>query len=378
MAFAVLLSGQDPCADIWSDECTALRRANPNCFDDNLTNRCAEAEQARVRALLGVPPIEDEAAAGVEVYRAFFVDGYGRDMPAVSFERRPNEAPKVVIYGVEGHRLSEPVAMETWETVSRRSLFAEAPPPHDTNRPVSTLGPGSPGNPGDEIEEVVICLHSWVATFESTMARDGTPMIRRRTEDSCQGGFTTAYAFEVAALAVSSLLACERLRPDDHRNDVARLQACLTLEGDTIAAGDLMNEKDDLPSPYWQRPVTAEAWRDWLGAGHAARIDWAGEVLVEPQGYYDTRPARPDLPQFLVQRATALAPFILRPARYVGENANRARIVGEISYPIGDPGASRSYMAADYSQVWIRSAGDAWRLDSWTVGAFNRHDVPED
>jgi hypothetical protein len=374
LAFAAALTGQDPCADIWSDDCTALRRANPDCFDDNLTDRCAAAEQARVRELLGMTSIEDEAAAGVEVYRVFFVDGYGRDMPTVSFERRPNEAPKVVIYGVEGRRRTSPVSMETWEMVTRRSRFAEAPPPSPPPPPSSPRAAAS----GEEIDEVVICLHSWVTTFEATMAHDGRSMIRRRTEDGCHGGLTMAYAFEAAALAVSSLPACERLTRDNHRNDVARLQACLILEGDSIAAAELFNEKDDRPRTLWNKPVTTEAWREWLGFGHAARIEWAGEAFAEPQGYYDSRPGRPDLPQFLVQRATVLSPFDVYPARYIGESANRARIEGQMRYSIGDPETSRSYMVADYSQVWMRTRGDAWRLDFWTVGTFTRYDVPED
>lgn len=377
LAFAAALGGQVPCADIWSDECRALRRENPDCFDDNLTDRCAAAEQARVRELLAMASIEDEAAAGAEVYRVFFVDGYGRDMPAVSFERRPNEAPKVVIYGEEGRQLTGPVSMDAWDTVARRSRFAEALPPRPASPPLSTLGREPPPGAGEAIEEVVICLHSWVATFEATMTHDGEPLIRRRTEDSCSGGFTMAYAFEAAALAVASLPACDRLKPEGHRNDVARLGACLILQGDLISAADLLNEKDDPPRAWRGEAVTATAWREWLGAGHAARIDWAGEVLTEAQGYYDSRPGRPDIPQFLVDRATALGPLGIYPARFVGETASRARIEGQISFQPGDPEDGRSYMAADYIQVWVRTPGDPWRLDSWTVGAFTRHDVPE-
>lgn len=377
LAFAAVLGGQVPCADIWSDECRALRRENPDCFDDNLTDRCAAAEQARVRELLGMASIEDEASAGVEVYRLLFVDGYGRDMPAVSFERRPNEPPKVVIYGTEGRRMTGPVSMETWETVTRRSRFAEAPPPRPADPPLTAPGGEPLAGPGQELEEVVICLHSWVATFEATMTHQGRPMIRRRTEDSCSHGLTMAYAFEAAAFAAESLPACDRLKPEGHRNDVARLNACLILHGDTISAADLLNEKDDPPRAWRGEVVSAATWREWLGAGHAARIDWAGEVLTEAQGYYDSRPGRPDLPQFLVDRATALGPLAIYPARFVGETASRARIEGQISFRIGDPDDGRSYMAADYVQVWIRSSGDAWRLDSWTIGPFARHDVPE-
>lgn len=365
LMMTLALAGQDPCAtDIWSDACEAERRARPDCFDDNLTDRCAADEQARVRTLLGVAPIEEEAAAGAEVYRVFFVDGYGRDMPALSFERRPNEPPKVVIYG-QGRQRSGPVSSETWERVVSRSRHAA--------RAITEPAP-KPDGPDD----IVICLHSWLATFEATSDYRGRPDIRRRTEDACHHGVTMEYAFELAALAVSSLPACDRLKAENHRNDVSRLAACLGLYGDAVAAADLFNEKADPPRGRLNDPVTAEQWREWLGSGHPGRIDWGGEVFVESQGYHSVRPEKPDLPQFLVRQAQAVGQFEVYQARYIGESANRVRIEGEIAYTIGDPDQSREYMAADYVQTWVRNPNGGWRLDSWVIGAFSLDRYPED
>jgi len=363
LMMSLALTGQDACAaDASSDACAAGWRARPNCFDDNLTDRCAEAEQARVRALLGMASIEEEAASGAEIYRAFFVDGFGRDLPAVSFERRPNEPPKVVIYGM-GRQRSGPVVARTWDQVVGRSRHAA--------KAISNAPPESDG-----VDETVICLHSWVATFEATTNDRGQAGIRRRTEGACQRGLTMEYAFELAALAVSSLPMCDRLKPENHRNDVARLAMCLMLEGDALAAADLLNEKGDPPRPQGAA-VTADQWREWLGSGHAARIDWSGETFAERQPYYRVRADKPDLPQFLVLRAEATGAFNLYAARYVGESVNRARVEGEITYVLGDPDESQVYMAADYVQTWVRTSEADWRLDAWTIGTFSTRRYPD-
>lgn len=353
-ALAAALAGQDP------------GEVSRHCLDDDHTNRCDAEVQAGVRALLGVASIEDEASTGAEVYRAFFVDGYGLDRPAVSFERRPNEPPKVVVYGIEGRRQTGPLSMQVWETVMRRSLFAEAAPP-----PSAPL----PADP-DLKDEVVVCVHAWVSTFEATVTHEGAPQVRQRTENGCLDGLTTAYAFELAALAVASLPACERLKPENHRNDIARLEACLILEGDTIAAADLLNDKDDPPRSRRGEAVTAEAWREWLGSGHAARIEWAGEVFAEARSY-PSGAERRDLSQFLVQREMELGSLQIYPVRYVGEGKNRALIKGQIAYLTGESSGGEHRMVADYSQIWFRMSDGPWRLDSWTVGAFTRHDDPE-
>lgn len=84
-----------------------------NCTDDNGRDVCAAEAQARRLERLGVTPAEVEAAGGVESYRAFFVDGYGRDMPALAFERRAGNGPVSVVYGFEGARMEAPVSPKT-------------------------------------------------------------------------------------------------------------------------------------------------------------------------------------------------------------------------------------------------------------------------
>jgi len=208
----------------------------PECLDVNDANRCDPEVQARVRALLGMASIEAEAASGAIVYRAFFVDGYGRDMPAVAFERRPGQSPEVVVYGEEGRSARAPVDYETWERVVREAEYAD--------RMLAPLSEPSGADPDEE--SVVICAHGWVQTVEvanGPRERFVEEPVRRRTESACDGALTTRYAFLLADLAVNQIPWCGRIDADTERNSVTRLATCLVLSGDRLTAADLYNER---------------------------------------------------------------------------------------------------------------------------------------
>ncbi len=318
-----------------------------NCLDDNHTDRCDAVEQARVRALLGAPAIEDEAAAGAEIYRAFFVDGYGRDMPAVSFERRNGEPPKVVVLGEEGARLEDWASAETWDAVVSASRLAD--------RVLIPLE----ANPDEE----VICLHSWVTTVEMANSRpdfDRVP-VRRRTEDACGGALTNRFAHLLADLALKGLPSCAVLDPAHSRNSVTLLETCLGLEGDTMAAAELWNQAR---IPYEN---TEAAWRTWLGYGNVQpRIDWAGEVVQETNfsRLGDTRPP-PDAAAFLKDRLGSVDFYSVFQNRVAASTSADALIDGVIQLRSGE-----QLRVASYRQVWRKEDGFDWQLATWTIEPF--------
>jgi hypothetical protein len=51
-----------------------------DCRDDSGLDRCDPENQRVMRSLYGAPAIEELAASGAEIRRAFFVDGYGKDV----------------------------------------------------------------------------------------------------------------------------------------------------------------------------------------------------------------------------------------------------------------------------------------------------------
>ena len=79
------------------------------CADDRGVDRCAEAQQRRMRDLYGVRSIDKHQAAGDQVRRIFYVDGYGRDLILISLVRAPGHDPMLwVHYPGEGGQRPAP------------------------------------------------------------------------------------------------------------------------------------------------------------------------------------------------------------------------------------------------------------------------------
>lgn len=326
------------------------------CLDDNHTNRCDAEEQARVRDLLGIASIEDEAASGAIVYRAFFVNGYGRDMPAVAFERRPGQSPEVMIYGPEGRSTRAPVSAEVWDRVTQEGRFAD--------RLIQPLEPAEPG--------VAICTHSWVQTVEIANApreRFGDDHIRRRTEDACGGGLTTRFAFLLADLAVEQIPWCHRLDAETERNAVTQLQTCLMLSGDRMAAAELYAER--LADIDWRGLADLEpiALRGRLmGVNSEVTLTWGGQVL-QTQSFSDRSVA-----SFLLARFADHPHLRFWPTGVEGVDPRSVQVrgVAEATTP------EDVRITADYTQTWIWDPyGLQWALSEWTVDAFEPVSPPE-
>lgn len=365
LMMSLALTGQDPCAtDIWSEACEAERLARPDCFDDNLTDRCSEAEQVRVRELLGVASAEAELAAGVEMYRAFYVDGYGNDLPAVTFERRPGAPPSVVVNGFRGRRLSGVVSAEVWNQVRRDARYVDR---QLTPRPIAEEG-------GD----VRICLHSWVVTVEvagPSSSDAPIPPLRRKTQDTCEEGLAAQYAFGLATAALEALHPCGELDPKQYRNDLMRLASCLGLEGDQLAVIEYLNGRDQQANVI-PEDQSADVWGRWLGFSNTRSIDWNGTHVIET-------PARPGVPRisvasFLAERSAELGEMWLGVEHIRGDSSTQISVEGDIWISDRADPSNTKGLKAPYEQTWRADGPGGWRLQSWTVGAFSRVEPQDD
>jgi|LauGreStaDraftv2_3_1035109.scaffolds.fasta_scaffold21605_2 hypothetical protein len=321
-----------------------------DCLDDNHTNRCDVSVQARTRSLLGAASIEEEAATSAEIYRAFFVDGYGRDMPAVSFERRAGQSPNVVILGSQGRRVSAPIHLATWEHIQTQARFADRqlqPLPSSADR---------------------MCLHAWVTTVEianSYLDHRAVP-VRKRTEDACGSGLTMVFALELAKQAVAAIPACRALvnTVDD---GVRLLETCLSLRGDTVSAATLLAEKGR-PTRYGVQEIREVDWMLWVGVGvQQPRLDWSGEVVQERNWSSGNDDIPPSISEFVYERARRLGGIYVEPEIAGAESATSGWIEGTVSYY-----RDQQTYRAPSRQVWVREGGSEWSLKSWTVGAFSR------
>jgi hypothetical protein len=337
LAFIAVLSDQDPAV-------------SPNCLDDNHTDRCDAANRDRMLARFGAPTIEADAAAGAEVYRALYIDGYGRELPIIAFERRPGQPPQAVFYGANGRRLNAPLADAQWKRVQREGRFADQ----------QVAAPSPPGVP-DGIGP--ICLHAWVTTIEMANApagRSASTPLRRRTEDACAAGLTTQTALLFSELALDAFPQCSVLDRTDYRSSIHLLDVCASLEGDVHAASELHNTLDQRSRPGAVEP--ALYWSRYVGMNAVTTLEWNGDVIRAPLH-------GKQVVDFLAARQTE-ENLRLLPVAFRGEAAREVSVTGT---------AERSEAAADgvqagraaYTQRWTWDpSGLSWTLRSMTVGAF--------
>jgi hypothetical protein len=323
-----------------------------DCRDDRGVDRCKAEQQRRVRELFGVKPIEAHRDAGDQVRRAFYVDGYGRDVVAITFIRPKGGDPSLWVHfpREDDVKRSEPlraaVPLEVWESVLRRSdLF---------DRPLAS--PPTARSGGDSKEkEILVCLHSWVYTVEATDPAQGEyqpATLRSKVEDACDDGPAEAYATELTIAAVPLLPPCARLDRARHRNEATLLSACRLLRGDRLAAAEVMNRLDELRNVEGPEDL---ALARGLFTGDA-QIDWAGELHNVRGGAAAT----------WAKKIAEGGRTVLYYDSFEGESADRVRFVGLFSRSIE---GEDKYRQARVEQIWIREDGDL-RIGRAIVGPF--------
>jgi hypothetical protein len=352
IAFAAALAGQDP--DL------------PSVCDveaETETPECSAALQARLLDMFGAAPIEAEAATAARIHRAFYADGYGRDVLLISFEMRRDQPPVVVIRGRDRREISHAIHAEVWDRVVDEGRIADLEIP--------AVPPPSSG-------EVLLCLHPWSAKVEmahTENANGAVVPVRSMTESSCQRKtLAFRYAFQLAELAVEAIPACDQLDADQHRNDVARLEACLALAGNTVTAASLMNQKGDPPFAYGGHAVTPQQWADWLQSDTGGVLDWNGDV--RSGRVRDAQNARVELTDIVLARTAPLSGLRIYQRVVGAHTADEGWIEGQLSWEEPDGAGGDRLMVADYRQEWGRS-GDTWRLRRWIVGAPQPFRDPE-
>ncbi|HZW16230.1 MAG TPA: hypothetical protein VFF66_08250 [Brevundimonas sp.] len=327
---------------------------NRDCLDDNLTDRCASDAQAATRRLLSLRSIEEEAAAGAEVYRALYVDGYGKELPSVSFERRPGRSPEVVVYGLEGASMRAPVSADLWAEVRSQSALADRDLV-DLPQPQPLADRPRPIPPG--------CLHSWAYTVEmanSSRDRRTVTPVRTRTEGGCREGLTNRFASLLSEKAVEAIHPCGVLEQRNQRSYLHILQSCMALKGDLLTAAQLRNEVQTIGPRYGLNPNDPGAWRAAIGTNGSPVLDWAGEIVQTNRGH-DNRVA-----EFIVGRLEALQGLTFEQQTFEGLDARSGTVTGRASYSQdGQP------HTAAYRQTWVWDPNlHDWMLSEWIVQPF--------
>lgn len=210
------------------------------CGDDNGTDRCSDAVQDKMRSLYGLESGKDLIARGVTFRRAMLVDGYGRDVVAISAHRTPGRPP-VIEVRIPGALKAQPAPLEAtlngeaWARVIAESANFD----RDLVR-----------RKGVAEDEVSLCLHAWFAVGEAGDARRieqhvlpeqlSEPVYRRDAETACGGGLGMSFAFRLADIAYEVLAECGTINRATVRNIPMLLATCAGLKGDRQSAGEAL------------------------------------------------------------------------------------------------------------------------------------------
>ncbi len=213
------------------------------CGDDNGTDRCDAEIQRIMRELYEWEPAEALLEQGVQFRRFMMVDGYGRDVLGLTFERRPGSSPTVIVDVPKDERgegnfvrnvpasLTAVVGLEQWNRALDTTLFVD-----------QQLAREQASDEDEKGDSITICLHGWFTVIEA-----GDPAIRGSNssakaklrsdaEGSCAKGLSMPAAFELANVAYGVLPECHQLDEADYRNRMTLLAECKRLGGDRLAA----------------------------------------------------------------------------------------------------------------------------------------------
>lgn len=305
LAAAALLAGS--VLGLANAQAPSRAAPSPDCADDRGVDRCSPEQHRRVLDLFVMKPIEEHARAGDQVRRAFYVDGYGRDMIALSFVRAPGRDPMLSVHWPSSPdrpaRAPEQVLVPAaiWEGVLAQSRYFDR-----ELQPIATADSSG-----------VFCLHSWVYTVEShDPEREGgsRASLRRKVADACADGLAEPYANHLARVALAAIPYCAALDPQSHRNEASMLRACALLEGDRLAAAQAYNQAMRLNQTHLPRSQVAA-----LDVFHQrAVLDWQGQRSGGERG---------DADDAWVARRQAAGGFLFF-TRAVGESATRVRVEG--------------------------------------------------
>lgn len=318
------------------------------CRDDRGTDRCTAEQQRLVRQLFRVKAIEEHQAAGDQVRRVFYVDGYGRDLIAIAFVRADGDGPTVWVYfpvapgSAPTPPMQAPVPKAVWKEVLDRSWLFDR-----------SLVP-------EKQDGLVICSHAWLYTIEAIdPAEPGSyekaHPPRRKTGDACSDDLAQDYGNFLAQAALPLFPACAALDPEQHRNEASRLAACRILRGDRLAAAEVLNRAD-----AFRRARQADEAVLLRGRfASRATIDWNGSVSRDSLSLHE----------FWLARMEEAG----RPAFYIesveGLSSRRARLLGTLERTEERPEGERN-LRARFEQIWMFTPAREYQVESVKVGPF--------
>lgn len=322
------------------------------CADDSGGDRCSDAAVRAWHDRYGLRPVETMAADGTMVRRMLYVDGYGRDVLAISAIRAKGAPPVIEIRrardkgGAQPTTWTRPIPEKAWDRI-----LSDAATAHRRLAPETKAG-----------DDAAICLHAWVSRFESGDPRRLAsfvvgqlwldPESRAMTASACEGSPTERFGTTLAEVAAGTFGECSSLDADRMRNGIALIEACMGLRGDTLAAGHVMSIYRDLYPLIFRAEEEGKSWPDLLRADFRLASQGLKEGEQADWGELRALFAKADNVYFEVEEATGL-------------DADRVEMTATFHW--ADHGAGTGAEkperhARKLQMMWVRQTGD-WVVD---------------
>lgn len=325
-------------------------------MDDYGRRLCDPDQWAEVVSSFDLEPAEAVQAQGWRGVRVFTVDGYSRDMPAISllakaFDRfnLPVEARLEIrdrINRQSGEPSVETLSREAWWgmwDISRaaQSLMKDAPVAQS-----QTSTAVAAAELAESEERLVVCMHAWVTVTESLT--DGG--VTRRVRNACGDDPLFEVTYDASRQALRGFPHCNHLEPGNHRNESAQLQRCLALAGDDrIAAAQVLNvldgpifNKEDALLDYLDPDVVLDRAGASRVMGEVSVVAALDQILTEGEGA-----------NIYTSRVTG--------------NHDAVEVEGQLFRYGGD---WREHAALD--QIWRKDEGGRWLIREITIGPMER------
>ena len=313
-----------------------------HCADDSGVNRCDADQRQRMFERYSLPSLALAMGDNQTIIRIFYIDGYGRDLVAITFVRDGNGTDRTSIAypsdgaGALNEALNAPFPAAAWSDLRQRAepLFAN---PETSERKAS--------------EPPSICLHGWMFDLESAdRARsDNSVHARKRIVHACDDQMVPRFALDAAAVALEQFPACAALDPAQYRHAPSRLSACRLLNGNQLEAASVMNRgskfrmiKDGADAVKLADMFTSDAnilWNGRSSANENAASFWARHA-GGPRGWTN-----------------------LNVKSITGVEKGEVTLTGMLSRSIDtDRGAATGSETADVEQIWIRGQDGKFRV----------------
>ncbi|HEY3811784.1 MAG TPA: hypothetical protein VGL66_01045 [Caulobacteraceae bacterium] len=319
---------------------------------------CAAERDSTRLAAYGLDPIRAVAKPGGFLLRVMFSDDYDRPLPAIIVERLPSGGGRMTVVGLfnDGPSGSVFMNMAAWTHPRRtvrvatlasndmRSLLSEARGVFESPDQVATVEDRSS-----------VCMHPRFATVE---VAEGDRWVSRG-RNGCDADEVWAFAKKAAEFAVEHLSPCAALDPG---NPYYRLQDCLRLTGDRVAAAEVLKA---LTPRDFQDAAAERAYQLELRAP-AVRLEWAGEPVVTGR---EAEMAAWDRLTKDVGNMSEGRFFHTGGAVFTGISSSEVMVSETVWYLI-EKDDSETAISAHASYRWRLGRDHRWRVEEISVGPF--------